>query len=168
MEFREQLDTVVCLNVLEHVEDDLAGLRSMHSVLKPGGRAIVLVPCGQEIFGTLDTALGHFRRYSREDLKEKMERIGFDVDNVLEFNRISRPAWFVSGRLMKRTALNPGQLRLFDKLVWLWRLIDRMLPWGPTSVIGIGLKKASSSSIDAPSIPEASQLTAGTSAKHVS
>jgi 2-polyprenyl-3-methyl-5-hydroxy-6-metoxy-1,4-benzoquinol methylase len=165
-EFQGQLDTVVCLNVLEHVEDDLAGLKSMHSVLKPGGRAIVLVPCGQEIFGTMDTALGHFRRYSREELKEKMERIGFAVENVLEFNRISRPAWFMSGRIFKRTALSPGQLRLFDKFVWLWRIIDRMLPWGPTSVIGIGVKKASSSSIDTPA--EANQLTIGSAAKHAS
>ena len=52
------MDSVVCLNVLEHVEDDMQGLRNIHSVLQPGGRAIILVPHGQEIFGTLDVALG--------------------------------------------------------------------------------------------------------------
>src|SRR5579862_9139498 len=136
----EQLDTVVCLNVLEHVEDDITGLKNMHTVLKPGGKAIVLVPCGQELFGTLDTALGHFRRYSHDDLKAKMEQVGFEVETVLSFNRISRLPWYVSGKLLKRTALKPGQMWLFDKFVWLWRGLDSVLPWGPTSVIGIGVK----------------------------
>src|SRR5580658_1533608 len=61
------VDSVVCLNVLEHVEDEMAGLRNIYTALRPGGRAIVLVPHDQEIFGSLDTALGHFRRYSREE-----------------------------------------------------------------------------------------------------
>jgi SAM-dependent methyltransferase len=140
-EFVGRLDTVICLNVLEHVEDDMAGLRSIHSVLKPGGRAIVLVPCGRELFGTLDTALGHYRRYSWEELSEKMAQTGFIVDHVLNFNKISRPAWYVSGKILKRTVLNPGQLRLFDQFVWLWRWLDPLLPWGPTSIIAIGSKR---------------------------
>src|SRR5437773_1255865 len=65
------MDSVVCLNVLEHVEDDMQGLRNIHSVLRPGGRAIILVPHGQEIFGTLDVALGHYRRYSHEELRSE-------------------------------------------------------------------------------------------------
>jgi hypothetical protein len=71
---------VVCLNVLEHVEDDLQGLRNIHSALKTGGRAIILVPHGQEIFGTLDVALGHYRRYKHSELRERMEATGFRVD----------------------------------------------------------------------------------------
>jgi glycosyltransferase involved in cell wall biosynthesis len=139
--FAEAMDTVVCLNVLEHVEDDLQGLRNIHSVLQPGGRAIILVPHGQEIFGTLDVALGHFRRYSHQELREKMERCGFQVDRILDFNRISRPPWYVSGRILRRTALSAPQLRLFDRFVWLWRSIDRLLPWAPTSIIAIGVKR---------------------------
>jgi len=134
------VDTVVCLNVLEHVEDDLAGLRNIHSALMPGGRAIILVPHGQEIFGTLDTALGHFRRYSHEELKSKMEKTGFRVERILEFNRISRPAWYVTGRLLKRTNLSRFQLNVFDRFVWLWRRIDQLLPWPPTSIIAVGIK----------------------------
>jgi SAM-dependent methyltransferase len=134
------VDTVVCLNVLEHVEDDLAGLRNIHSALMAGGRAIILVPHGQEIFGTLDTALGHFRRYSHEELKSKMEKTGFRVERILEFNRISRPAWYVTGRLLKRTNLSRFQLNVFDRFVWLWRRIDQLLPWPPTSIIAVGIK----------------------------
>jgi glycosyltransferase involved in cell wall biosynthesis len=140
-EFEGQMDSIVCLNVLEHIEDDLTGLRNIHSVLSSGGRAVILVPHGQEIFGTLDVALGHFRRYSESELREKMEQIGFHVERVIMFNRISRPAWYVSGKLLRRTALGRRQMRLFDRFVWLWRKIDRLLPWPSTSLIIVGVKK---------------------------
>jgi SAM-dependent methyltransferase len=135
-----EMDSVVCLNVLEHIEDDLAGLRNIHSVLCPGGRAIILVPHGQEIFGTLDAALGHYRRYSEDELRKKMEQTGFHVERVIMFNRISRPAWFFSGKVLKRTALNRRQMRLFDRFVWLWRKIDHLLPWPSISLIAVGVK----------------------------
>jgi len=134
------VDTVICLNVLEHVEDDASGLANIHSALKSGGRAIVLVPHDQRIFGTLDTALGHHRRYSREELRQKMERAGFVIEKMIEFNRVSRYPWWFSGRVLKREALSPGQLRLFDRLVWLWKRIDGSLPWPPVSLIAVGRK----------------------------
>lgn len=140
-EYAEQMDSVICLNVLEHIQDDIQGLRNIHSALKPGGRAIVLVPHGQEIFGALDTALGHCRRYSRRELEEKMETAGFRVVRILDFNRISRPAWYISGKLLRQTTLKYTQMRLFDRSVWLWRRIDKLLPWPPTSIIAIGVKR---------------------------
>lgn len=138
--FRGDMDTVICLNVLEHVENDRAGLANIFSALAPGGRAIVLVPEGQSVFGTIDEALGHFRRYSEAELKSKLEQAGFEVERILRFNRVSRPAWFVSGRILKRTSLEWNQMRLYDRFVWLWRRIDRFLPWRPTSIIGIAKK----------------------------
>lgn len=134
------VDTVVCLNVLEHVEGEMASLHNIYAALKPGGRAIILVPHGQEIFGSLDTALGHYRRYAREELQRKMEQAGFRVERILDFNRVSRPAWYVTGRLLKRKTISRFQLRIFDSLVWLWRRIDSLLPWPPTSIIAIGVK----------------------------
>jgi glycosyltransferase involved in cell wall biosynthesis len=134
------VDSVVCLNVLEHVKDDNAGLRNIYAALKPGGRAIVLVPHDQEIYGSLDAALGHFRRYSREELRRKLEQAGFVVERILDFNRISRPPWYVTGRILKRKTLSRFQLRVFDRLVWLWRRIDSRLPWPPTSVIAIAVR----------------------------
>jgi glycosyltransferase involved in cell wall biosynthesis len=136
----ESVDTVVCLNVLEHIEDDLAGLGNIHRALIPGGRAIVLVPYGQEVFGTLDVALGHFRRYNHQELRARMERAGFVVERILDFNRIARLGWRLNGRLLKRSTISPFQLRVFDHLVWLWRRIDARLPWPPNSIIAIGVK----------------------------
>ncbi|MCC6860134.1 MAG: glycosyltransferase [Bryobacterales bacterium] len=138
---RGRMDSVVCLNVLEHIEDDLAGLRNLYAALKPGGRAIVLVPHGQEIYGTLDKALGHYRRYSREELAGRLRDAGFRVERILEFNRISRPGWYVSGRILKRTTLGYFQMKVFDRFVWLWRRIDSALPWPPTSIIAIAAKE---------------------------
>ncbi len=139
--FHTEVDSVVCLNVLEHVEDDLAGLRNIHSALKPNGRAIVLVPQGSGVYGTLDEALGHFRRYSRDELAEKMKATGFRVEQVLEFNRITYPGWFLNGRILKRRTFSRFQLSVFDRLVPLWRVIDGALPWPPTSIIAVGVKE---------------------------
>jgi glycosyltransferase involved in cell wall biosynthesis len=140
-EFTEQMESVVCLNVLEHIEDDLAALRHIHSTLCSGGRAIILVPQGQEIFGTLDAALGHYRRYSEAELRQKIQSAGFAVEEVLSFNRVSRPAWYFSGRIRKRTVLSRRQLSVFDRFVWLWRKIDPLLPWPAASLIAIAVKQ---------------------------
>jgi glycosyltransferase involved in cell wall biosynthesis len=138
--FESQVDTTVCLNVLEHVKDDMKGLSTMREVLVPGGRAIVLVPEGKRLYGRIDEVAGHYRRYSKEELIGKMREAGFEVERVLAFNRISRPGWFVSTCLLKKDTLNPTQLKIFDSLVWLWRRIDNFLPWGPISLIAIGRK----------------------------
>lgn len=138
--FSNAMDTVICLNVLEHVDDDVMGLKNIYSILDHGGRAIVLVPEGMSVYGTIDQALGHFRRYSEDELQRKMEATGFQVERIVRFNRVSRPAWFVSGRIVKRTALDVNQMRLYDRFVWLWRKIDPLLPWKPTSIIAIARK----------------------------
>ena len=137
-----QLDTVVCLNVLEHIEDDLAALRNIIGALKPGGRAIILVPHGQSIFGQLDVVLGHFRRYSHEQLAGRLREAGFEVERILNFNRVSRPGWYIAGKVLKRARISRLQLRLFNSLVWLWRRVDRFIPWPPTSIIAIARKPA--------------------------
>ncbi|MBL8211692.1 MAG: glycosyltransferase [Bryobacterales bacterium] len=134
------VDTVVCLNVLEHVKDDIAGLKNIHASLKPGGRAVILVPHDQKIFGTLDTALGHFRRYSHGELTERLRNNGFEVERILEFNRISRYPWWITGQVFKSKDLSGFQMKVFDRFVWLWRKLDNVLPWPPVSIIAIAKK----------------------------
>ena len=136
----QAVDSVVCLNVLEHVEDERASLANIHSALRPGGRAIILVPHDQRIFGSLDVALGHYRRYEHRELKERMEQAGFRVERILEFNRVSRYPWWFSGRVLKRESLSTTQMKIFDRLVWFWLAIDGRLPWPPVSIIAIGVK----------------------------
>ncbi|MBI5281641.1 MAG: glycosyltransferase [Candidatus Solibacter usitatus] len=135
-----QVDTVVCLNVLEHVEDDRTGLRNIHSALAPGGRAIVLVPEGMSVYGELDRVLGHCRRYSEKELREKVLEAGFEVEALFGFNRVTRPGWFFNGRILKRRSFSRFQLGVFDATVWLWRRVDGLLPWKPVSLIVVARK----------------------------
>ena len=133
-----QFDTVVCLNVVEHVKDDLAALRNIRSALAPGGRAIILVPQDQAVYGSLDEVLGHHRRYSEPQIRERMIQAGFVMDRTLHFNRITRPGWWWNGRVLRRRTFGRLQLRVFDWLVPVWRRIDAGLPWTAVSVIAVG------------------------------
>ena len=138
--FAGQMDTVICLNVLEHIEDHHRALRNIHSILMPGGRAIILVPQDQKIYGVMDEALGHYLRYSKELLQSRIEEAGFTVERILDFNRASRPGWYFSGRILKRRTVSRFQLWAFESLVWLWRRIDQRLPWPSVSIIAICVK----------------------------
>jgi glycosyltransferase involved in cell wall biosynthesis len=140
--FRGQVDTVICLNVLEHIEDDRGALLAIHETLQDGGRAIILVPEGQGLFSSLDEELGHRRRYSEDDLRLRMTEAGFVTETVLRFNRVSRPGWWLNGKVLKRRTIGRFQLKTFDRMVWFFRLIDAHLPWSPTSLVAVGRKKA--------------------------
>ncbi|MEO8594965.1 MAG: bifunctional glycosyltransferase/class I SAM-dependent methyltransferase [Candidatus Solibacter sp.] len=133
-----RFDSVVCLNVVEHVEHDLTALRNIFSALKPGGSAVILVPQDQKAFGTLDEVLGHYRRYSEAQLKSLMQQAGFEIETMLHFNRVTRPGWRFNGQILKRRTFSRFQLRIFDSLVPLWRRIDRFFPWPAVSVIAVG------------------------------
>lgn len=124
----KEFDTVICLNVVEHIEDDVKALRNIRATLEKNGRAIVLVPNGPGLYGTLDKVLGHYRRYTRDQLVEACARAGFRVEKVLKFNRIGSPAWWWNGRIMKKTTFGFWQIKLLNTLVPLVRLIDRFLP----------------------------------------
>jgi glycosyltransferase involved in cell wall biosynthesis len=133
----QSFDTVVCLNVVEHVEDDLGALRNIWNALGDGGRAIILVPCGPGLYGTLDEVLGHFRRYTREQLVGVAEQAGFRVEQVLKFNRPGVLAWWFNGRVLHRKTFGLGQIRLLNILTPVFRLVDSWLPLSPLSIIAI-------------------------------
>jgi len=135
-----QFDTVVCLNVVEHVNQDELALSNIHRALMPGGRACILVPQIPEIYGTLDKVLGHYRRYTQMELAGKMEQAGFVVEKIFSFNRPAVPAWWLNGRILRATNFGRIQLKIYDSLVWLFRRIDKFLPWRGVSVIAIGRK----------------------------
>jgi len=114
-------------------------LRRMRRALAPGGRAIVLAPRDQALYGSLDKVLGHYRRYAAGELEAKMEQAGFRVERTIAFNRVTRPGWKFNGQVLRRESFGAFQIRAFDALVPLWRRIDPLLPWGAVSAIGIGV-----------------------------
>jgi glycosyltransferase involved in cell wall biosynthesis/phospholipid N-methyltransferase len=130
-------DTVVCLNVIEHVDGDVEALRNVRSVLAPNGRAIVLVPRGERLFGTLDEVLGHRRRYSESTLRDLAAAAGFEVLELLEFNRVGTAAWWLNGKVMRRRDFGLVQIALLNLLTPVFRRVDRALPLPPLSLIAI-------------------------------
>jgi glycosyltransferase involved in cell wall biosynthesis len=134
-------DTVVCLNVLEHVRDDDRAVRNMRSALAGDGCLVVLVPQGPELFGTLDEAVGHRRRYTRDSLRELLESNGFVVEKMFDFNRATLPAWWFNGRMRRKRSFGPGELRLVDRLAWLMRGLEPLLPWPGLSIVAVARRK---------------------------
>ena len=135
---RYGLDTVVALNVIEHIAEDLEAVRCMGNMLRPRGRAVILVPALQSLFGSLDRELGHQRRYTRKTLTGLMHEAGFRVERTFYFNLVGTFGWWVNARLRKASRIPVAQLRYFDNLVPVLRLEDRIpLPFGQ-SVIAIG------------------------------
>lgn len=141
-------DTIICLNVIEHVDDDLKAMENIRSVLADDGTAIVLVPNGPWNFGTLDEVLGHHRRYTKELLQKLADDSGFVVKEMIEFNRVGTPAWYLNGRILRRREFGLFQIWMLNLLTPVFRAVDPVLPFPALSLIAI-LKKT-----DAGRIPE--------------
>jgi glycosyltransferase involved in cell wall biosynthesis len=135
-----QLDTIICINVLEHIEDDNKVLSNFFQLLRPGGHALLLVPAHPRLYTAMDKTLGHYRRYTREELVGKLQQAGFDVVADCGFNRLGTLGWFVSGKLLGRTTLSAGQMKLYEHLLPLAKLVERIGVLPPLSVIAVGRK----------------------------
>jgi len=138
----QKFDTVICLNVIEHLDDDVQTLLNIRDALMDGGRAIVLVPCGPWLFGTLDGVLGHRRRYTREQLRGIATRAGLETEALLSFNRIGVIAWWLNGRLLRRKSFSLSQIKLLNVLTPTLRFLDPWLPLPPLSLIAVLQKPA--------------------------
>jgi len=132
------LDTVVALNVIEHIANDVEALRCIRNMLRPRGRAVVLVPALERLFGSLDNALGHQRRYTRRSIADRMRQAGFRVERVFYFNLVGTLGWWINARIRRVQRIPLAQLRYFDRLVPMLRIEDLIrLPLGQ-SVIAVG------------------------------
>ena len=146
----ESFDTVICLNVVEHLCDDREALCNIWNALEPGGRAIVLVPNDPRLFGTLDEVLGHCRRYTEDQLIQAGRAAGFQAEKLLKFNRPGVIAWWLNGQVLGRTTFGLGQIRLLNFLTPLFRVIDPWLPLPSLSLIAI-FRKENSVASESPS-----------------
>jgi len=137
-----QFDTVVCLNVLEHVRDPIQSLRNMHGALAPGGRLVLYVPQGQGLYSTLDEALAHRVRYDQRMLGDELSKTGFALERCVDFNRASVPAWWLNGKVLRRRNFSRLQLKGFDWTVPLLRRFDHWIPWRGLGLIAVARKPA--------------------------
>ena len=110
-------DSLVAVNVLEHVEDDEAFLRAATKIVVPGGHLLLFVPAHQFLFGTLDAAFDHYRRYSKSGLSSLLLRAGWDPVTISNVNIAGILPWLIAGKLFRSTTIGHRQMQLFDRLV---------------------------------------------------
>lgn len=135
-------DSVVVVNVLEHVADDQAFLQAAHRLLVPGGAILIFTPALPQLYGTLDQAFGHVQRYSKSSLASKLQRIGFRLLHLRYFNFPGVIAWFLAGKVLRRKLLRPADIRLYDRWVvpWASKLERKWEPPLGQSLIAIASK----------------------------
>ena len=140
--FKEKLfDTVVCINVLEHINNDTEALKNMFKLLKKDGYLILLVPIYDFLFGEIDRAVLHFRRYYPKTLTKKMEEIGFTINSHRKLNFLGAIGWFVFGRILKNKQITKGNIKLFNLISPLLYLENFIEPVIGTSILVIAKKE---------------------------
>jgi 2-polyprenyl-3-methyl-5-hydroxy-6-metoxy-1,4-benzoquinol methylase len=120
-------DCSVCLNVLEHIEDDCEALRRMASILVPQGVIVLLVPAFQGLYGPIDARLGHHRRYSRASLLALTKAAGLRLQKVHYINAAGFFGWWMNAHVLKRESQSEAQIEFFDRFVV--PLMSRVESW---------------------------------------
>ena len=110
-------DTVLYVNVLEHIEDDIDELRVARSVLAPGGNVVIFVPAMPSLYGTMDAVSGHHRRYRRNELRNVLRAAGFDTAVIHNFDAVGILPYWLSYRVLRRRSLGGATVSLYDKVV---------------------------------------------------
>lgn len=138
-------DSIVLVNVLEHIAEDQAFLDDAHAALTPGGTLLLLVPALPRIYGSLDQVFGHHRRYTKAVLARKLHVAGFGIIRLAYVNLLGIAGWFLTGRVLKRMTLQSRYVRWYDQWVipWLSKLEERWEPPYGQSLIVIARKSES-------------------------
>ncbi len=136
-----QFDSIVCLNVLEHIKKDHNALKNMHLLLKKGGKLILLVPAHQRLYSNFDKELGHFRRYTRQSASQKIKDAGFSKVDTRYLNWVAALGWFVFMKLLQKKRIPEEEVKTFDSLGKFLLLPEKFikLPFG-LSVLAIAEK----------------------------
>ena len=111
------VDTVVMVNVLEHIQNDREVLFQLCRILRPGGHLLIFVPALRGLMSKLDLLFGHFRRYHRAELLEKITQAGGEVQLCRYFDFLGVFPWFLLNKLMGATTFNPKLVHINDKFV---------------------------------------------------
>jgi glycosyltransferase involved in cell wall biosynthesis len=148
------VDSIVCINVLEHIEDEHGALANARRILDASrGRLILLVPAHPALYGPLDEKLGHFRRYTRRALKDALTRAGFRIESMQWLNMLGMPGWWLNARVLRRDRLPSFQMAAYNVLS---RVILPIESWiGPPVGLSLVAVATPDDRPTAPSGPEA-------------
>ncbi len=121
-------DTIVCINVLEHIQGDEAFLKECLRILPPGGRLLIFVPALPYLFGSMDSHYGHFRRYLKGELNRKMTERGFTILQSRYLNLLGILGWWWNGKVMGKTIIPKAQILLYDQIIRWVAPVEKWLP----------------------------------------
>ncbi len=123
---QSSIDFIYTLNVLEHIEDDAAVLEDFHRVLKSTGRVLIFVPAFNILFSAMDSKVGHFRRYTKAGLAEKLQKAGFVVKTMTYVDSVGFLATLAYKVIGSRSGnLSRSSLILFDRFLFpISRILD--------------------------------------------
>jgi len=112
-------DAIFSVNVLEHIGEDETELRRYANLLGARRGALCLfVPARPEIYALMDKDFGHFRRYTRPELRRKLTQAGFEVLRLDYFNCVGYFAWWVNFCMLKKRCFEPAKLRFYDRVIF--------------------------------------------------
>lgn len=117
LQSKNTFDTIIMLDVLEHIEHDVATLQQLNTLLKPQGKLIIKVPALNYIYGEMDRAIGHYRRYNKKTLVNTFQKANLAQPKVWYFNLAGVPGWWFNSKVLKRTTPPSQQVNLFNKVV---------------------------------------------------
>ncbi|MBZ5568048.1 MAG: glycosyltransferase [Acidobacteriia bacterium] len=149
--------TVICQNVLEHVDDDVAVLRGIGDSIREDGRIVALVPNAPALFGAIDRSLGHRRRYTRDQLHRLAEKAGMRCASIVPFNRACSVPWWFAGRVLRRERFSLLQVKFVNWAAPVLRRLDTWVPLPPLSWIAT-FEKVQARTVVTPS-PRESEAT---------
>ena len=119
-------DSIIALNVLEHLRDDELALQELYKMLKNGGILIILVPCHKFLYNVIDEKLGHYRRYTKKEIRYKINKTNFTLACMHYFNTAGMVGWFFNGNVLKNPEINRTASKWFDKLIPVLNYLDRI------------------------------------------
>jgi len=108
---------VISLNVLEHIEQGQVALGNMVRLLPGGGNLVTIVPAHRFLYGTMDSSIGHFRRYTKAMMRERLLPLGARIKREFYVNVVGALGWWFAGQVLRRTTPSKGQMSLFNRLV---------------------------------------------------
>ncbi len=137
----ESFNTIVCLNVLEHIKNDSKALDNIFNLLKKGGNLILLVPAHPFLYGEIDSAVGHFRRYQKNKLLNLLKNHKYEIVKCKRLNLLGAIGWWVTGKLFKKSFVEGGKVKIFNVLAPFFLSFENIIepPFG-TSLLVIAKK----------------------------
>lgn len=135
-------NTVVCINVLEHIRDDKEAVKNIYKILAPKGVLILLVPAHKFLFNLIDQSISHFRRYEKGKLEKLLKEEGFEIIKSRNLNFLGAVGWFLAGKLFKEKYVSEGKIKVFNLISPLFLSLEKFfkLPIG-TSILVIAKRK---------------------------